>query len=65
MRTLTYTYDGLQRLIGAAESPGSAYAYQYDVAGNRTQVAANGATTRPATSPGTGPAPTVMTPWDG
>ena len=46
MRTLTYTYDGLQRLIGAVESPGSSYAYQYDLAGNRTQVAANGATTQ-------------------
>jgi len=46
MRTITYTYDGLQRLIGAAESPGSTYAYQYDLAGNRTQVAANGATTQ-------------------
>ena len=34
MRTLTYTYDGLQRLIGAQESPGSSYAYQYDVAGH-------------------------------
>ena len=46
MRTLTYTYDGLQRLIGAVESPGSGYAYQYDLAGNRTQAAANGATTQ-------------------
>ena len=26
------------------ESPGSSYAYQYDVAGNRTQAAANGTT---------------------
>ena len=46
MRTLAYTYDGLQRLTGAVESPGSSYAYQYDVAGNRTQVAVNGATTQ-------------------
>ena len=36
MRTIAYTYDGQQRLIGAAESPGTTYAYQYDVAGNRT-----------------------------
>ena len=46
MRTIAYTYDGLQRLIGAQESPGTAYAYQYDLAGNRTQVAANGAITQ-------------------
>ena len=46
MRTLAYIYDGLQRLIGAQESPGTAYAYQYDLAGNRTQMAANGATTQ-------------------
>jgi len=46
MRTLTYTYDGLQRLIGAQESPGSSYAYQYDVAGNRTDVTTNGTLTQ-------------------
>ena len=46
MRTITYTYDGLQRLIGAQESPGSSYGYQYDVAGNRTQVTVNGTTTQ-------------------
>ena len=46
MRTLTYTYDGLQRLIGAVESPGSSYAYQYDVAGNRTDVTTNGTLTQ-------------------
>jgi len=46
VRTLAYTYDGLQRLTGAVESPGSSYAYQYDVAGNRTQVAVNGTTTQ-------------------
>jgi len=46
MRTLTYSYDGLQRLIGAAESPGSSYAYQYDVAGNRTDVTTNGTLTQ-------------------
>jgi len=33
---ISYSYDGLQRLIGAAEAPGSTYAYSYDVAGNRT-----------------------------
>ena len=46
MRTITYTYDGLQRLIGAVESPGSSYAYQYDVAGNRTDVTTNGTLTQ-------------------
>ena len=46
MRTITFTYDGLQRQIGAQESPGTAYAYQYDLAGNRTQAAVNGATTQ-------------------
>jgi len=46
MRTLAYTYDGLQRLIGAAESPGSSYAYRYDVAGNRTDVTTNGTLTQ-------------------
>ena len=46
MRTLTYTYDGLQRLIGAQESPGGGYAYQYDVAGNRTDVTTNGTLTQ-------------------
>ena len=40
------TYDGLQRLIGAAESPGTAYAYQYDLAGNRTDVTTNGTLTQ-------------------
>ena len=46
MRTIARTHDGLQRLIGAVESPGTAYAYQYDLAGNRTQVAVNGTTTQ-------------------
>jgi RHS repeat-associated protein len=36
-RTITYTYDGLLRLIGAAEAPGTEYAYAYDLAGNRTE----------------------------
>jgi len=40
-----YSYDGLQRLIGAIESPGSSYAYDYDLAGNRTAVTVNGTTT--------------------
>jgi YD repeat-containing protein len=41
-RTVQYSYDGLQRLTGAAESPGSSFAYTYDLAGNRTSVAVNG-----------------------
>src|SRR6266498_3165140 len=41
-RVLRYTYDGLQRLIGANERPGSVYTYTYDLAGNRTSVQLNG-----------------------
>ena len=41
-RVITYTYDGLQRLTGAVESPGSSFAYAYDLAGNRTGVTVNG-----------------------
>jgi YD repeat-containing protein len=44
-RTVTYAYDGLQRLVGANESPGSSYAYAYDLAGNRTDVWTNGGLT--------------------
>jgi RHS repeat-associated protein len=43
-RTITYTYDGLQRLTGAAESPGTTYGYSFDAAGNRTGVTHNGTT---------------------
>jgi len=43
-RVVTYTYDGLLRLIGAVESPGNTYAYGYDSAGNRTSVQVNGGT---------------------
>lgn len=35
-RTTSYGYDGLNRLTGATESPGTAYTYTYDRAGNRT-----------------------------
>ncbi|MFP4440609.1 MAG: hypothetical protein ACLFVO_25525 [Chloroflexaceae bacterium] len=42
-RPITYRYDGLQRLTGAAETPGTTYAYTYDLAGNRTAVWENGA----------------------
>ncbi len=42
-RTISYTYDGLQRLTGATETPGTTYAYTYDLAGNRTEVWENGA----------------------
>jgi RHS repeat-associated protein len=41
-RTIDYTYDGLQRLTGAVESPGSSFAYTYDLAGNRTGVTVDG-----------------------
>jgi RHS repeat-associated protein len=46
-RTLTYGYDGLQRLTSAVESGFSAnsYAYGYDRAGNRLSATQNGATT--------------------
>lgn len=44
-RVITYAYDGLQRLIGAVESPGTSYAYGYDLAGNRTGVWLNGTRT--------------------
>jgi RHS repeat-associated protein len=42
-RTITSTYDGLQRLTGAAETPGTTYEYRYDLAGNRTEVRENDA----------------------
>jgi YD repeat-containing protein len=41
-------YDGLTRLIGANERPGSVYTYTYDLAGNRTSAQLNGGT--PATT---------------
>ncbi|HEY3229310.1 MAG TPA: hypothetical protein VGJ87_08820, partial [Roseiflexaceae bacterium] len=44
-RAVAYTYDGVQRLTSALETPGAAYAYAYDLAGNRTQVQVNGVTT--------------------
>ena len=37
-RSVSYTYDGLQRLTAANESPGTSYAYSYDDVGNRTGV---------------------------
>jgi YD repeat-containing protein len=42
-RTISYTYDGLQRLTGATETPGTTYEYTYDLAGNRTEVREDGA----------------------
>ena len=42
---ITYAYDGLQRLTGVTESPGTTYAYSYDDAGNRTGVWLNGTRT--------------------
>jgi YD repeat-containing protein len=44
-RVISYGYDGLLRLTNAAETPGNAYAYSYDLAGNRTQAQVNGVTT--------------------
>lgn len=43
--TLDYTYDGLLRLTGAVDSDGPTYGYSYDLAGNRTSVVEDGATT--------------------
>jgi YD repeat-containing protein len=43
-RLTRYGYDGLQRLIGANERPGSVYTYTYDLAGNRTSAQLNGGT---------------------
>jgi YD repeat-containing protein len=37
-RTITYTYDPLNRLTGATYSTGEAYAYAYDAVGNRTAM---------------------------
>ncbi|NOK62173.1 MAG: hypothetical protein GFH27_549327n3 [Chloroflexi bacterium AL-W] len=36
VRTIDYTYDGLLRLTGAIEIPGTSYSYSYDRVGNRT-----------------------------
>ena len=36
VRTIDYAYDGLLRLTGATESPGTSYSYSYDRVGNRT-----------------------------
>ena len=37
-----FSYDGLDRLVGATLSGGSNYAYAYDPTGNRTQTTING-----------------------
>jgi YD repeat-containing protein len=42
-RTIAYAHDGLQRLTGATETPGTTYDYTDDLAGNRTDVRENGA----------------------
>jgi YD repeat-containing protein len=44
-RPVKSSYDALQRLVGAVESPGSSFAYSYDPAGNRTGVSVNGTAT--------------------
>jgi RHS repeat-associated protein len=41
-RTITYDYDGLNRLIDATYSTGETYGYTYDLAGNRLSAAENG-----------------------
>jgi YD repeat-containing protein len=41
-RTITYAYDGLNRLIDATYSTGETYGYTYDLAGNRLIAAENG-----------------------
>ncbi|WP_026369729.1 hypothetical protein [Kallotenue papyrolyticum] len=41
-RTITSPYDGLYRLTGAQESPGTTYSYRYDLVGNRTAVWVDG-----------------------
>lgn len=44
-RTITYTYDGVQRLTAAHEFSGNTHAYAYDRAGNRTGAWVNGGQT--------------------
>jgi RHS repeat-associated protein len=44
-RTVTYSYDRLNRLTGANASVGDDYSYAYDRAGNRTSVTRNSTTT--------------------
>jgi RHS repeat-associated protein len=44
-RAISYTYDGIGELTGAAESPGCGFAYSYDPAGNRTGVTIDGSHT--------------------
>jgi YD repeat-containing protein len=44
-RRITCSYDGIQRLTGAVESPGTSFGYTYDLAGNRTGGTVNGAPT--------------------
>ncbi len=41
-RTISYGYDGQQRLMSANASTGDDYAYDYDDAGNRTEMWVNG-----------------------
>jgi RHS repeat-associated protein len=40
-RTISYSYDGLERLTHATEQGGTAYRYAYDAVGNRTDVWTN------------------------
>jgi YD repeat-containing protein len=41
-RTITYTYDSLNRLVGVAYSDGSTITYEYDAVGNRTAMVSVG-----------------------
>ena len=45
-RSISYAYDGLQRLVRASENPGTTQTYAYDLAGNRTGVWINGTQTQ-------------------
>jgi RHS repeat-associated protein len=42
LRTISYSYDPLYRLTGAAYSSGESFAYSYDAAGNRLTEQVNG-----------------------
>ncbi|RRR71572.1 MAG: hypothetical protein EI684_11480 [Candidatus Viridilinea halotolerans] len=44
VRSISYAYDGLNRLTEATYSTGETYAYGYDLAGNRTSATTNGVT---------------------
>ncbi len=45
IRVITYTYDPLDRLTGAAYSTGEVFEYAYDAVGNRTAMTTTEGTT--------------------